>query len=484
MILLALFNIFILVYFAILNGFYLILSLIAARRLRTYVRGLRSLNIDELVSSSGGLPISVVVPAYNESETIVETVRSLLTLRYADHEIVVVNDGSTDVTLARLVAEFDLERVDHVATSNVPTELIRRVYRSRRHPNLLVVDKTNGGKADALNAGFNHSRGAIFCAMDADTLLEPDALARVARPFLEDASTVAVGGIVRIANGCRIEGGAIEDIRLPDKMLPRFQVLEYLRAFLASRVGWDTLGATLIISGAFGAFRRSMVDAVGGFDTGSVGEDMELVVRLHRHCRDNSIPYRITFIPDPVAWTEAPDKLSQLASQRNRWQRGLAQVLLRHRDMIGRPKYGLPGMVALPYFVAFELLGPVVELAGWIAFVLALVLGVASPQYVVAFLILAVFLGSAFSVAAVALEELSFRRYRKLRDLIMLLGLALVESFGYRQLSTYWRLRGLVSAMRGDQAWGEMERTGFSGSPSRDKTSVSEPRTVASTKTT
>jgi cellulose synthase/poly-beta-1,6-N-acetylglucosamine synthase-like glycosyltransferase len=426
--------------------------------------------------------MSLLVPAYNEAETIVESVRSLLTLRYADYEIIVVNDGSLDATLVRLVGAFDLRRVERVATSSITTAPVRRVYRSRRHPNLLVVDKANGGKADALNAGLNYARGAIFCAMDADTLLEPDALARVARPFLEDASTVAVGGIVRVANGCRVEGGSIEDIRLPDRILPRFQVLEYLRAFLASRVGWDALGATMIISGAFGAFRRSMVDAVGGFDTRSVGEDMELVVRLHRHCRDNGIPYRITFIPDPVAWTEAPDKLTQLASQRNRWQRGLAQVILRHRGMIGRPRYGLPGMVALPYFVAFELLGPVVELAGWIAFLVAVVLGVASLQYVAVFLLLAVFLGSAFSVAAVALEELSFRRYRRFSDLIRLLGLALVESFGYRQLSTYWRMRGLVSAMRRDRTWGEMERTGFNGAVAEGRIPDSRQRPAATTK--
>ena len=458
---LMLFNGLVIFYFAVLNVFYLVLSVIAFRSLRTYVQGLRALHIDDLVSSTGGLPISLLVPAYNEAETIVDAVRSLLTLRYAEHEIIVVNDGSTDATLVRLVAAFDMARIERVATSSIETRVVRHIYRSRRHPNLLVVDKENGGKADALNAGLNISRGAIVSAMDADTLLEPDALARVARPFLEDSSTVAVGGIVRISNGCRVEAGSVEDIRVPKKMLLRFQVLEYLRAFLASRVGWNALGATLIISGAFGAFRRSIVDAVGGFDTRSVGEDMELVVRIHRYCRDQGIDYQITFIPDPVAWTEAPETLSQLSLQRNRWQRGLAQVMARHRGMIGRRRYGLPGVVALPYFVAFELLGPIVELLGWIAFIAAIALGVASIQYIALFLALAVFLGSAFSIAAVALEELSFRRYRRFSDLMILLGVALVESFGYRQLSTIWRLRGLVAAVRRDKTWGEMERSGF-----------------------
>lgn len=458
---LVLFNILFLVYFAVLNGFYLVLTVVALRGLRSYIQRLRSLDIDSLVSSSGGLPISLVVPAYNESVTIVESVRSLLTLRYADYEIVVVNDGSSDGTLERLIAAFELERIERVATSDVPTATVHRVYRSKRHPNLLVVDKDNGGKADALNAGLNYSRGAIFCAMDADTLLESDALARIVRPFLEDRSTVAVGGIVRVANGCKVEGGTIDDIRLPDTMLPRFQVLEYLRAFLASRVGWDALGATLIISGAFGAFRRSAVEAVGGFDTRSVGEDMELIVRLHRHFRDRKIPYSIKFIPDPVAWTEAPETLSQLSSQRDRWQRGLVQVISRHHGMVGRPRYGIPGVVALPYYVMFEMLGPIIELLGWIAFLVALYLGLVSTVYMFAFLALAVFMGSMFSIAAVALEELSFRRYRRSRDLVVLLGLALIESFGYRQLITVWRLRGLISALRNDRSWGEMERSGF-----------------------
>ena len=458
---LSIFNGAILAYFAVLNTFYLVLSVAAFRSLRSYVQRLKSLRIDDLIFSSGGVPISLLVPAYNEAETIVDAVRSLLMLRYNDHEVIVVNDGSQDATLVRLVAAFDLQRVERVQTGSVQTQEVRKVYRSHRHPNLLVVDKANGGKADALNAGLNRSRGVVVVAMDADTILEPDALARVVRPFLEDSSTVAVGGIVRIANGCKIDAGALEDIRLPRKTLVRFQVLEYLRAFLAARVGWDTFGATLIISGAFGAFLRSAVDAIGGFDTDSVGEDMELVVRLHRYHRDRDLPYRIAFLPDPVAWTEAPETLRELGQQRSRWQRGLVQVMMRHRGMIGRRRYGLPGMVALPYFVVFELFAPVVELVGWIAFVAALILGVASPGYVGAFLALAVFAGSAFSVAALALEELSFRRYRRFTDLLILVGFALVESFGYRQLSIIWRLKGLVAAARKDGSWGDMERTGF-----------------------
>ena len=461
------FNAFIIVYFVILNGTYLLLSLTAFRSLRKYVDRLESLQIDDLLSSSGGLPISLIVPAFNEAATIVASIRSLLTLTYADYEIVVINDGSSDDTLGALIDAFGLEQVVRVPTSNLGSAAVRGVYQGVRHQNLIVIDKANGGKADALNAGLNYSRSALFCAMDADTILEPDALARVVRPFLEDASTIAVGGIVRIANGCSVDGGSVDDIRLPKSMLARFQVLEYLRAFLAARVGWNTIGGTIIISGAFGAFRRSVVAEAGGFDPTTVGEDMELIVRLHRHCRDRDIPYRIEFIADPVAWTEAPERVAELGRQRDRWQRGLAQVITRHRRMIANPKYGVPGMMALPYYVVFELFGPIVELLGYFAFAVAVVTGRASAVYVVAFLAVAVFLGSALSVAAVALEEISFRRYRRFGDLVTLLGVALIENFGYRQLSTWWRLRGLVSATRGDLKWGAMERQGLE-TPNQD----------------
>ena len=335
------FNAFVIVYFAILNAVYITLMVIAFRRLRRYVDRIHSLDIDGLVASSGGLPISLITPAFNEEATIVQSVRSLLTLRYAEYEIVVVNDGSTDGTLDRLIDAYDLHPVERVPTASIATESVADVYGSDRHPTLFVVDKDNGGKADALNAGLNYARGSVFCALDGDTLLEPDSLARMVRPFLEDATTVAVGGIIRIVNGCDVESGAVEDVALPQGLLPRFQVLEYLRAFLATRVGWDAVGSTLIISGAFGAFRRSTVGAAGGFDTETVGEDMELVVRLHRHCRETGTPYRVVFIPDPVAWTEVPESLSQLARQRDRWQRGLAHF--KPGDLVARAR---PGAVA------------------------------------------------------------------------------------------------------------------------------------------
>ena len=455
------FNALVLVYFLTLNTVYLFTSLFAFRALRRYADRLRSVAVDDLLGAGVLPPVTVLAPGYNEAATCVESVRALLGLKYPDYEVLFVNDGSTDATLELLQDAFDLRKMPRAPTADVPTARIRDVYRSTTHPRLWVIDKDNGGKADALNAGLSLCRTPLFCAIDADTLIERDALTRISRPFLEDARTVAAGGIIRIANGSKVESGRVTDVRLPRNLVARFQVLEYLRAFLAGRMGWDALDSTLVISGAFGMFRRSTAVAAGGYATDTVGEDMELVVRLHRYCRENRIPYGVRFVPDPVAWTECPESLRVLGRQRDRWQRGLMESMWRHRVMLFNPRYGRVGFLAYPYFFFLEMIGPVIEALGYVAFAVTLLLGRASPLYVLAFLLLAVVFGIALSVAAVALEELSFRRYTKGRDLAVLLSLSFVETIGYRQLNTWWRFRGVVSKLRGVRAWGVMDRRGF-----------------------
>lgn len=403
----------------------------------------------------------MIAPAYNEEATCVESVRALLTLNYPEYKILVVNDGSKDETLIRLTEAFDLVPATRSPMSNIMTTPIRGIYTSKYQPNLWVLDKENGGKADALNAGLNYCRTPLFCAMDADTLLERDALIRIVRPFLENAETIATGGIIRIVNGCTIRSGVLTDVRLPKNLLAKFQVLEYLRAFLSGRMGWSALDATLIISGAFGIFRRSIVVDSGGYATDTVGEDMELVVRLHRHCRENNIPYKITFVPDPVAWTECPETIKILGRQRDRWQRGLSEVLTRHRKMFLNPRYGKIGLIAYPYFYILEMLGPAIELPGYLAFLIALYLGTFSPIYLLAFFMVAFVFGMSLSIAAVGLEELTFRRYPRSSDLFRLFLLAIFENFGYRQLTIYWRMHGFISSLRKVKGWGEMERKGF-----------------------
>ena len=462
------FNMVVLGYFILLNGTYLVMTFLAFGALRRNALRMTAVDPNDLMSTAGMPPVTILAPAYNEEPTCVEATRSLLTLRYPSYDILLVNDGSSDGTLARMIKSFDMEPAARAPVSTIQAAAVRGVYRSKIHPNLWMIDKKNGGKADALNVGINYCRTPLFCAVDADSLLEPEALTRIVRAFLEDATTVAAGGVIRIVNDCKVRSGRVEEVRMPKNFLARVQVLEYLRSFLAGRMGWDAIDATLIISGAFGMFSRQHVVAVGGYRQDTVGEDMELVIRLHRHCLEQGEKYRVAFVPDPVAWTECPEDTKTLGRQRDRWQRGLMESMWIHRVMILNPKYGRIGLVAAPYFFFLEVLGPIIEGMGYVTFVTAILLGRASAPYVLAFLAVALTLGVSLSFAAVGLEELRFRRYPRVRDLFVLLLIAFAENLGYRQLSMWWRLRGMVSKFRGAQAWGAMERKGFASADNNE----------------
>jgi cellulose synthase/poly-beta-1,6-N-acetylglucosamine synthase-like glycosyltransferase len=450
-------------YFIVLNTYYFVMSLVAFGQLRRYNQRLR---VSDLSALEGIPPATLIVPAFNEERTCLEAARSFLSLDYPEYEVMLVNDGSTDGTLEVLHEAYDLQPASRFPTSSIETAEVRGVFQSATHPNLWVIDKKNGGRSDAINAGISYCRTPLFCAVDADGILEDSALLRVVRPFLEDERTVASGGIIRIANGCKVDEGRVDEVRLPEGWLGRFQVLEYLRSFLAGRVGWDALRVMFLISGAFGMFRRDIVAELGGLDPNSIGEDLELTVRLHRYCRERDLPYRIAFVPDPVAWTEAPDTINILANQRDRWQRGLIDTMFLHRDMLLNPKYGRIGLVAYPYFFFLEMLGPVIELAGYVVFALLLAFGLVSMPLALAFVLVSIVLGTILSVLSVVLEEVSFRRYERFSDLLWLFGLAVLENLGYRQLQTYFRCRGTWSYLRGVEGWGAMERRGFDGSAS------------------
>lgn len=405
--------------------------------------------------------ISILAPAYNEAASICESVRAMLRLSYPQFEVVVINDGSSDQTLRLLIDEFHLYRSARFYDAVLPGKPVRAVYESMDPIPLVVVDKENGGKSDALNVGINVARYPLFCAVDCDSLLEPDALLKVARPFLEDPDRVlAVGGIVRVANGCRTGGGRVLKVDLPRTWIGRCQVVEYLRSFLGGRVAFSAFNALIIVSGAFGLFSRRAVLAVGGYRTTTVGEDMELVVRLHRWARDRKMDYQIVFQPDPVCWTEVPESLKTLHRQRNRWQRGSIETFWLHKDMFGRPKYGGLGLFVFPYSVLFETFGPLVELCGYVLTVFGLVLGVFDAQVVWLFFLAAVLYGMILSVASVVLEELSTKRYPKVKNLLLLVAASLVENLGFRQLLTVWRALAFVDVLRGKKSWGVMERHG------------------------
>jgi cellulose synthase/poly-beta-1,6-N-acetylglucosamine synthase-like glycosyltransferase len=454
-------NYFVLGYFLAINGVYLTLYVISFAEIADYVRRETFSGFAELFTSNYAPPVSVVVPAYNEEATIVSSVRSFLTLHYPLHQVVVVNDGSKDGTLDALIREFDLYESDQPVRLQLETAAPLRCIYTAPHERLVVVDKENGGKSDALNAGVCAAAYPLVCCMDADIVLEEDALLRIARPMIESRSVAAVGGIVRVANGCEFEKGRIIKVKTPRKALPNFQIVEYLRAFIASRTAWSKLNCLMIISGAFGMFRRRDLISAGGYATDTVGEDMELVTRMHRVLLENDRKYRISFVPDPIAWTEVPDTLRVLGRQRDRWHRGLIDTLSRHRRMIFNPRYRAAGLLGLPYFLIFELLGPVVELLGYVAFVAGLALGVLDAQFALAFLLVAIGLGVLLSTAAVFLEELRLERYPRWRDLLKLTAYGILENFGYRQINTFWRAKAIVSYLRKNTDWGAMERKGF-----------------------
>ena len=449
-------------YFVVLNGLYLFLTLLAWRQMGSDVRARGYLGLDEVFRSPLTPGVSVLVPAFNEQAVIVESVRSLLALRYPSHEVVVVNDGSDDETLSVLREAFELAPVRKVFRDSIATKPVRGTYVSRNHPNLLVVDKENGGRSDALNAGVNAARHPYVCVIDADSLLEEDALLKVAKPILDDPDLLAAtGGTIRIANGCTIDHGRVVEVRLPKSRFATVQVLEYFRAFLVARVGWSRLNALGIISGAFGLFHRSLLETVGGYWTETVGEDFELTLRLHRYLRERGEPYKIAFISDPVCWTEVPTEFSTLGRQRRRWQRGLWEALRRHARLIGRPRYGVLGLVAMPYFVLFEFLSPMFALLGLVVTVLWWLVGGLSTVYFLAFLAVSIGLGLLLTTAALALEEFSYQRYRKRREVARLLAYAVLENIGFRQLHDIWRALGYVDIARGKREWGAQQRRGF-----------------------
>jgi YaiO family outer membrane protein len=451
----------ILLYFLTLNSLYFLFAVVAFFELRRHRRRWTARDLDVIVRSPATPKISLILPAHNEQATITQSLRSLLLLNYPAYEVVVVNDGSVDGTLQAVVSAFDLARADVPHELMLETQPIRGVYRSLTHRELIVVDKVNGGKADAINAGINAAAHPLVCVIDADSLLEEHALTRAVLPFLEDPTTVAAGGIIRIANGCRVVDGRVISVGLPSSSLACFQVTEYLRAFLVGRVAHSMMNSLLIISGAFGLFRRDALIAVGGFKTDTVGEDMEVVVRMHRLFRERGQPYRIVFRPDPVCWTEVPERIDTLASQRNRWQRGTLQTLSRHRNMMLNPRYGVIGMLAMPYFLIFEALAPIIEVLGYLVMAVALVTGSLDWKFAQLFFLAAVVYGALISVTAVILEEVSFRKYPRLLDLLRLSLYGVLENFGYRQLTMWWRLRGSFDYLRGSDRWGPMVRRGF-----------------------
>lgn len=463
------FSWFVLAYTICLNVTYLSYTILSLVTVRRHLRARSRERLEQVFSSRLVPPISVILTAYNEAETIVDSVRGMLRQLYSQYEIVVVNDGSTDQTLQRLVSAFGMERIEKTYEEHIPTKPVRGVYASYEYPKLIVVDKENGGcKADASNAGINAANFPLFCAADADSLLEEDALLQLVLPMLDHLDFVpASGGVVRAANGSHVRRGTLFKISLGSSPIEVFQVVEYLRAFLTGRTAHAAQNVMLIVSGAFGLFNKALVKEIGGYDKDSLGEDFELVVRMAKHLRRLASPFSVVFVPQTVCWTLVPHDWATLARQRARWHRGLLQTLHWHADMLFNPAYGKTGVLGLGYFALVEALGPCVELLGYVVFPIALFLQAINLGSALLFFLIAVFGGVFLSLGALLLEELSFHRYGTWRELERLIFYAVFENFGYRQLTLWWRTKGMWDYLRGKRHnWGAMTRQSFSSANS------------------
>lgn len=409
-------------------------------------------------------PISILVPAYNEETGIIDSVQSLLGLRYPQTEIIIINDGSKDKTQEIAISQFRMVKVDREFNQRLPTRRVLNIYQSSVHPHLWLVEKENGGKADALNAGINLSRYPYFCSIDADSILEDNSLLRAMKPIIAtNGDVIAVGGNIRIANGQDVQLGSIFQKGLPDNALVVMQMVEYIRSFLVGRIGLSKFNLGLIISGAFSIFQKQPVIEVGGYSVGMIGEDMELVVKIQRYIKDNKLGKRVEYSSDPSCWTEAPQTLRVLGRQRRRWHQGLLDSLWKHKGMTLNPKYGAIGMISFVYYWLVEALGPIIELGGYVYVIAAYFTGGIYVEYALLLSLLFIFNGMFFSTASVLLEAWSMDKYPSVKDSFKLMFISLTEPFWYRPLTLIWRFQGFINSLLRRQRWGNMGRQGLSG---------------------
>jgi len=448
----------------ILFGSYLSLGVFSAIALRKYLRKNSYINYNSLVLSPLSPKISIIAPAFNESKTIIDNIRTLLSLYYNNFEVIIVNDGSTDNTFELIKEAYDLIRVNYYFDYRIPCERIRGVYRSKNpsYNRLTIIDKNNGGKADSLNAGINICHSTLFVSIDADSIIEADSILKLVKPFLEEKEkkVIGSGGVIRIVNSCDVERGHIREIKIPSKILPRLQVLEYTRAFLLGRMAWSQLDGLMLISGAMGIFDRETVIKAGGYSIKTVGEDMELVLRMRRYMAEHDQKYEVTYIPDPLCWTEVPSDLKSMRKQRTRWTRGLIESLRTHRKMFFNANYGRLGILGYPYWFFFEWMAPLIAFSGFVYTIYLIIRDSLNwPFYLLLFAFVYSF-AVCLSTWAILFEEITFHKYRKKSDVLKLIGVALFEPFFY-PVHTYFAVRGNLEALRGKKGWGTAERSGF-----------------------
>ncbi|MDD6658716.1 MAG: glycosyltransferase family 2 protein [Eubacteriales bacterium] len=455
------FNYFCMAFTVLLSVIYILQMIMSFIKVRKDSKSLLSNDYERYMYSDNLLPISLLIPAYNEEENVVQNIKSLLKMDYPNFEIIVVNDGSSDKTHEKIVEAFNLYQIESSQKVSIPTKEVRGVYYNVDYPNLLYIDKENGGKSDALNAGINASSYPLFACLDADSRLEKDALLKLSIEFNKDKNTIVAGGIVRIANGSVIRDGEFKGFSMPKRIIERFQIVEYYRSFLSGRVSWGISNSMLIVSGAFGVFQKQAVIEVGGYKTNTIGEDMEIVVRLHSYMKKHKRKYKIIFCEDAVCWTQGPMSLKDIRGQRRRWQIGLLDTLISHKNLLFNPKYGTVGLVAVPYFWIFELSGALIEVLGYFIIPFSLIMGELNIFFFVIYFLLATLLGIMLSIGSLILEQYTKKNAMTAKQYILISVYAILENFGYRQLITLFRVEGILKYRKLRQTWGKIKRKEF-----------------------
>jgi len=455
----------ILIYSVSLLLFYLLIVVYSIAEIKLYIRKSSFTDYNLLASSVYAPSVSLLAPAYNEAANIIENVRSLLAVHYNNIELIVINDGSKDDSLQKLIEAYQLVKVPFLVNEKIKTKPIRGIYKSRNslYHKLIVVDKVNGGKADALNTGINVASNKYLVCIDVDCILEQDAMLKLIKPFLEETNkqVIATGGVIRIANSCEVVNGKLVKVHLPKQLLPRMQTLEYIRAFLLGRMAWSRMNGLLIISGAFGAFDREIGIKAGGYNHATVGEDMELIVRMRRYMHENKIPYKVSFIPDPLCWTEAPASYKILGRQRNRWTRGTIETLQIHKKMFFNRRFGILGILSYPYWVFYELLAPLIEFSGFVGLTIFAMAGYISWPFFLLLLAFILSFGFLYSVFAILIEVLTFNQYKRRTDIFKLILIAFAEPLFFHPFVVWSAVRGNLDFIRKKKSWGEMTRQGF-----------------------
>lgn len=434
-----------------------------------YLHLRKGLKLDKFVANEESLemiyskPVSIIVPVYNEELGVAHTIQSLLTLQYPQFEIIVVNDGSKDSTLQTVIEQFEMEKIHRTIKIDIPTKPILDLYESKLHPNILLINKINGGKADALNAGINTCKYPYFCSIDGDSILDQTSLLRVMKPIVtSNGKVIAAGGSIRIANGSDIQMGTVLNAVIPNNPIVIMQIIEYLRAYYMGRIALSKFNLILVISGAFSVFSKKFVVKSGGYSVDTIGEDMEIVVKLQRYLYEHKLNKSIVYVPDPVCWTEAPDNIKDLRTQRRRWHQGLLSSLSMHKKMTFNPKYKRIGLISFPYFWIVEFLGPVIELGGYFYILISFMVGNVYLESAIIMSLLLLIYSCLLSMFAILLEAWSLNTYPRIRDIVKLIFYSFTEVFWFRPLTIVFRIEGIWNYFRKQNDWGQLQRRGLS----------------------